>query len=203
MKKVQGSTQSSLSTLELQVSTKLYPLESIMSAAYHFIDDYYVKLDPGKDQADLIITFSGKTKKSAKEIEKTSGELENTILAEALRLKISKRSKSVRESILNQAIASAMSPVPPEPEGIQEQDRQQELLDLDEELKKIIQKTSTMSFEDDPLGISVPITEDGQDKIAHSGKTKTATKKTAAKSKTASARAATKKKTGASAAKKK
>lgn len=156
-KKAKSCLDVQSSSIAIQIDTNIYPLESAMSAAYHYVDDYYVKFEYD-DDGNLNALMRGKGKKSAKALESVFGEFNNNLLAESLRLEIAKRNRKIRETILLQAIgvATGLENAPPQPS---EEENQSEMLELDEELRKIIEKTSSMNFEDDPLGISVPITE--------------------------------------------
>ncbi|HOX27846.1 MAG TPA: hypothetical protein PLQ76_01695 [bacterium] len=144
-----------------------------MASAFHYIDNYYIKFDYGND-GRLTAFMRGKEKKSAKELERIVGEFDNNLLSETLRLEIGKRNRKIREAILAQALSVSASMAPEEPQDSDAEKQRREMLELDEELRKIIEKTSEMSFEEDPLGISVPIAEkeDGRKTAAKPEKAK-------------------------------
>ena len=77
--------------------------------------------------------------------------------------------------------STSASPSPRPESGVSE------ILELDEELKKIIERTKDVSYEDDPLGISVPVKGEGRPAAAKkkkpSGAGKKAGRKKAAKKK--------------------
>lgn len=148
------------SILEITINPKIYPLEAVLNAAYFFIEDFYIFLD--QPAGALELRMKGKNRMGKARLEATAGEFFNTMLSENLRLELSKRNKTLRETILQQAITSALSPAPPDSDAGQAapDSQQAELLELDEELKRIIEKTRDISYEEDPLGIGIPVTDE-------------------------------------------
>jgi His-Xaa-Ser system protein HxsD len=152
------------STIEIRIDPKIYPLEAILTATYYFIDDFYIFLDQKGSSGKIIVNMMAKKTTPKSRLAKFSGEFYNDLLAETLRLEINERNIKFREDILEQAIASALTPSQPQVESgaaASEQDaRIAELIELDEELKKIIEKTKSVSYIEDPLGIGIPVTDD-------------------------------------------
>jgi len=116
--------------LKFKPNTKIYPLEVILSTAYLFIDRAYVFLQTKGD--NIEVSLKGKKKISLKQLEAIKGEFYNELLNCALRLKIAKRNKDIRQYIVQQALFSAAS----------------DLVDSSPNLDA--------DYKDDPLGIAVP-----------------------------------------------
>ena len=150
-------------SLQLKIDSKIYPLEAILTTTYHFIDDFYAILDRQGGSDRIIVNLKCKKSMSKTRLGAMEGEFQNTLLAEALRLDINKRHAKLRERIVEQAVASALSPSDQAPTAPADTGLS-ELLELDEELKRIIEKTKDASYIDDPLGIAVPITGEKKQK---------------------------------------
>ena len=119
--------------LKFKPNTKIYPLEVVLSTAYLFVDRAYVFLQTKGD--NIEVSLKGKKKISLKQLEAIKGEFYNELLNCALRLKIAKRNKDIRQYIVQQALFSATS------DSIDSVDLPSEL-DAD--------------YKDDPLGIAIP-----------------------------------------------
>ncbi len=147
-----------VSEIKLKISTKIYPVEAVLNAAYFFIEDFYIFAAPDGTAA-LSIELKAKRKLAKGKLEAAAGEYFNALTAETLRLSINEANQKFRETLLEQAIASALSPAkqePPGPGGPSPSAREELELELDEELKLIIERTKKASYKDDPLGICVP-----------------------------------------------
>ena len=116
--------------LKFKPNTKIYPLEVVLSTAYLFVDRAYVFLQTKGD--NIEVSLKGKKKISLKQLEAIKGEFYNELLNCALRLKIAKRNKDIRQYIVQQALFSAAS----------------DSIDLPSELDA--------DYKDDPLGIAIP-----------------------------------------------
>jgi len=93
--------------LKFKPNTKIYPLEVVLSTAYLFVDRAYVFLQTKGD--DIEISLKGKKKTSLKQLKVIKGEFYNELLNCALRLKIAKRNKDIRQYIIQRALFSAAS----------------------------------------------------------------------------------------------
>ncbi|HOO55349.1 MAG TPA: His-Xaa-Ser system protein HxsD [bacterium] len=145
--------------LTILVDKSIYKQEAILNATYFYIDDFYVFLSR-QDEEIIKVELRSKEKMNKSSMEKAGGEFYNNLLAEALRLEVGKTNKRMRERLLEQAISSAMSPPKPkaEPAGSGKvAGKESAGIELTDELKKIIERTKDVSYEDDPLGISTPI----------------------------------------------
>ncbi|MFA6448055.1 MAG: His-Xaa-Ser system protein HxsD [bacterium] len=145
--------------LQLRIPGKIYPLEAALSATYFFIDDFYIFLAPD-GPAGVIVELKPKKKMSKARLDAAAGEFFNSLLAETLRLNMNETNKKFREKLLEQALASALSPAKPSdpdgPLGPSPACDETLELELDAELKLIIERTKDASYTDDPLGICVP-----------------------------------------------
>lgn len=146
------------SALFLNLDLKSYELEAAQTTALHFINRYYVFLDqPGANR--LRVRLKPKKKQTKTQLEDAAGEFFNTLLADTLRLAVNRRNGKLREKIMTQALSAAMS-LPDLPAAGAPADRDakaKDLLELDEELKAIIEKVKDVNYVDDPLGIGVPV----------------------------------------------
>ena len=106
--------------MDIKLNSKIYPLEVILSACYVFIDRAFIFLD-GDFKKDLIkVSIKGKRGLSEKQLEWLRGEFMNELLHCALRYKISKSNKKIREYIIGRAIYSALPTKSEELSGYQE-----------------------------------------------------------------------------------
>ncbi len=119
--------------LKFKPNTKIYPLEAILSTAYLFVDQAYIFLQTKGD--NIEVSLKGKKKMSLKQLESIKGEFYNELLNCALRLKIAKRNKDIRQYIVQRALFSSVS------DSVDSVDLAPNL-DAD--------------YKDDPLGIAVP-----------------------------------------------
>jgi His-Xaa-Ser system protein HxsD len=120
-------------TLEISLSTKVYPLEAIYGTCYVFIDRAYLFLD-GDPKKEIKVSIKGKETLSKKQLEALAGEFLNELLSATLRANLDKETKKIRQHIVEQAIFSAVGPEIETGEVVEE----------------------TVNYEDDPLGIAVP-----------------------------------------------
>ncbi len=160
------------------INPKIYPLDVVYQAAFVFIDRAYMLLDVSADGA-WQVTLKGKTSLKQKDLTALQGEFFNELLNQAVRKKISKDTKSLRELILAKALFAAARPgeldqirenvaAPPRQQSEEtvrpwDEATQEEQDELDKLLKEIEE-----DFADDPMGIAVPwdekYGEDGEKK---------------------------------------
>ncbi|MDP1852673.1 MAG: His-Xaa-Ser system protein HxsD [Candidatus Omnitrophota bacterium] len=121
--------------MKIELRTKIYPLEAILSTCYLFIDSIYffLDLDAGKDEK-VVVSLKPKKKLSDRQIELLKDSFMNELLYSALRCIVSKNNKKIREYV----VARALYSTPP--------DSNFDLFSSDEKL----------DYRDDPLGIAVP-----------------------------------------------
>ncbi|PIP18801.1 MAG: His-Xaa-Ser system protein HxsD [Candidatus Omnitrophica bacterium CG23_combo_of_CG06-09_8_20_14_all_41_10] len=119
------------------VNPNLYSLEAVYGACYVFIDRTYIFLD-GDPQKEIKVFIKGKDKLSLKAFNNLVGEFQNELLNYALRERINKNNRKIREYIVGRALFSASDLLPEE---------------------------KTYDYQKDPLGIAIPWEEKyGKDK---------------------------------------
>jgi His-Xaa-Ser system protein HxsD len=101
--------------LEFSFKTAVYPKEALVSAAYMFLDKYYIFLDGGQG-GKIKVMIKGKNNErwDEKKIAKIKGEFLNTLLYNTARLEVAKRNKRLREFIVGRALFSAVENLEPE-----------------------------------------------------------------------------------------
>lgn len=85
------------------LNPKLYSLEAIYGACYVFIDRAYIFLD-GDPKKEIELSIKSKSKMPAKKLEALVGEFQNELLNYALREKLSKANRKIREYIIGKAL---------------------------------------------------------------------------------------------------
>lgn len=124
----------------LRINPRLYSLEAIYGACYVFIDRAYIFLD-GNPAKEIKVCLKGRRRMAFKALERLAGEFQNELLNYALREKIARHTRRIREYIVGRAIFSASDSLPGEEE------RQSD-------------------YQKDPLGIAIPWEEKyGADKV--------------------------------------
>ncbi len=129
------------STLTLSLDSSLYPRDVLYAAAYVFLDRAYVLLD--RVETRFVVHIRGKQLLDEPTLRAMTGEFENELLAQALRLRVIKANQRIIESVTTLAIAGAAG-------GMHEGDAAGGLHDGDDEYD------DSTDFLDDPLGISKP-----------------------------------------------
>ena len=86
---------------------KIYNLEIILGACYAFIDRAYVFLKM-QDAKKVRISFSSKGISGKQGFKQLAGEFDNQLLQCALRYKISRNNKKIREYIVGRALHSVL-----------------------------------------------------------------------------------------------
>ena len=118
-------------TVVISLNPRLYSLDVIYGASYVFIDRAYIFLD-GDAKKEIKVYIKGKNGLSEKGLRELAGEFNNELLSYALRERLNKANRRIRERIIEKALA-----VPPQ------QDAAPVAQDYGDYLK-------------DPLGIAIP-----------------------------------------------
>lgn len=120
--------------MKIKLNTTIYPLEAILNTSYFFIDRLYLYLD--KDSSDkevVIVNLEGKKKLSAKQLERIKNEFMDELLHNALRYRVSKNNKKIREYIMKYSFFSILSVNP-----------------------ELFASGEKLDYQEDSLGIAVP-----------------------------------------------
>ena len=91
-------------TLVISLNPNLYSLDAIYGASYVFIDRAYILLD-GDVKRGIKVFIKSKHKLPKKGLEGLAGDFENELLNYALREKINKANRKIRERIIEKALA--------------------------------------------------------------------------------------------------
>jgi len=118
--------------MQINLNSKIYPLEAVLNACYIFVDHIYIFLDTDSKGENIKVSFKGKQKLSKKKLESLRDEFMNELLHSTLRYRVSKNNKKIREYIIGRALYSAL----PTSE-----------LELESE---------KLDYKEDPLGIAIP-----------------------------------------------
>ncbi|NUN13519.1 MAG: His-Xaa-Ser system protein HxsD [Myxococcales bacterium] len=118
----------------LSLDKGLYPLDVVYGAAYVLIDRAYVLLDRAPDGRFLIRLQVKEGPLDTKTLTALAGEMQNELLSQALRRKITKANKQLLETIVTRAIGGATGALTP----------------------GVFPEEDDLDFLDDPLGIAVP-----------------------------------------------
>ena len=140
------SLKNNHNSIFITLNPNIYPLESILNTCYVFIDSFYIFLDSGS-KGNIKVYIKGKKVISKKQLELLKGKFNNELLYNALRYKISKNNKKIREYIIGRALYSALP---------------------DSDLSFKIDNNKKLDYIDDPLGIAIP----WEEKYGKSSKTK-------------------------------
>lgn len=114
------------------LNTDIYPLESILNTCYAFTERLYIFLDTDSKAKNIEVSLKGKNRISQNQLESLKQDFTNELLHWALRYKISKGNKKIREMIVGRALCSALP---------------------DSDLGISDEKTDYLK---DPLGIAIP-----------------------------------------------
>ena len=154
-------------TAVLKINPKVYPIETVYSAAYVFLDKAYVILD-GDPKKEIIVKLRLKEKGDLK---KLGNEFFNELINYADYQKRSKDTKQLREMIMQRAIITN------DPSVVEQEDDKE----FEKLLKELDEDDETF---DDPEGIAIPWEEKyGKKAKKTKGKKKNAKPKNKAKSK--------------------
>jgi His-Xaa-Ser system protein HxsD len=151
----------------LKINPKVYPIETVYSAAYVFLDKAYVVLD-GDPKKEIVIKLKPKEKYDLK---KLGNEFFNELINYADYHKRAKDTKELRQMILQRAIITN------DPSVVEQEDDKE----FEKLLKELDEDDETF---DDPEGIAIPWEEKyGKKAKKTKGKKKNAKPKNKAKSK--------------------
>src|SRR4030042_3947322 len=93
--------------IKFTFNLKEYSLEAVYGTAYVFIDRAYLFLD-SKKKDQIKVSLKGKKPLSKKQLGNLKGEFLNELLNYAVRIKLAKNNKKIREYIISQALLSAI-----------------------------------------------------------------------------------------------
>lgn len=127
---------------DVLVDAELYPLEVIMGAAYVFVDRCFLLLDRAPE-GRIRVSLTARPGAAAGEVDALAGELQNELLAQALRARLGERHEALRESLVARALFGAA------PEQTPATDAQ-----LGVEPRFV--PSAEDDYLEDPLGIAVP-----------------------------------------------
>lgn len=97
--------------MEFILKTSIYPLEAILNTCYAFTDRNYIFLDTDSRGRRVKVSIKAKKKVCNKQSSLLQGEFINELLHCALRYKISKNNKTIREYIVGTALYSILPAV--------------------------------------------------------------------------------------------
>ncbi len=145
--------------ISVLVDSKVYSLEAIYSAAYLFLDDAYFYLEENS-KSKIKVNIKSKDNLNDKKLENLKDEFLNELLNSALREKISKNNKKMREYILAKVLSSSLNGTPLN----QKDSKNQQLINCagdknlwnKNDLKKEFMKDSGKDWEKDIERIAVP-----------------------------------------------
>jgi len=157
------------------INPKIYPLDVVYQAAFVFIDKSYMTLDKNAE-GHIMVKLKGKEPLERAGLEVLQGEFANELLSQAVRRKLAKDNKRIRELIVAKALFSAGRPDElnevmsnlEQPGGSEvprpwDEATQEEQDELDKLLAEIEE-----DFEEDPMDIATPwdekYEEDGKEK---------------------------------------
>jgi His-Xaa-Ser system protein HxsD len=118
-------------TIVIRLNPKLYSMEAVLGSCYVFIDRAYIFLD-GDPKKEIKIFIKAKQKLPSKKLEAIVGEFQNELLNYALRERINKSNRKVREYIIGKALFYEASEL-----GSEKEDE-------------------VFDYEEDPLDIAIP-----------------------------------------------
>lgn len=158
------SMKSAEKTMQLKLNKKIYPL----SAVLHTCSLYSGKVSFKADENGKDVIVHAELKKSAGNgsLKDILSEFQNELINQALRLKVAKENKKVRELIIEQALCASF-PRPQSPgetpetlaqtdQGGQMNEEQIREEEIDKELEEILREVEAEDYREDPLGIAVP-----------------------------------------------
>ncbi len=140
--------------ITITIDDQIYKMDAIYMASYFFIDDYYVKIS--RNQGGTEVALTPKPGTSEEMTMQAEGVFHNRLLAETVRLRQTGRDRLRRDMVKTIIAASLKNPEAGAP--IPSASTSGTFLDdLDSELKDIIEKARSATYQDDPLGISKPL----------------------------------------------
>lgn len=144
--------------LSFSLNANIYSFESILGAAYSFLDRAYIFLD-GDPKKNIKVVLKLKKESSGLNPESLKGEFLNELLGQSLRLKLAKDNKKIQEYIVGQALFGA-SPEQAQSENVNEDDELDKI--LERELKALEEEEKNAAKDKkDPLGVLTSWDEKG------------------------------------------
>jgi len=137
----------------IKINPKLYPLETVYSAAYVFLDKAYVLLD-GDPKKEILVELKPKQKQDLKTL---GGEFFNELINYADYQKRAEHTKKTRETILQRALITN------DPSILQNNIANDEFDNLPEDLED-------NDYLEDPEGIAIPWEEKYGDNVKKKSK---------------------------------
>ncbi len=140
--------------LAVDVDIRLYGLDAIYKACYHFLESFYIRLE-GDSQGIVKIFIRPKSETSHhKDI---IGEIQNELLHQSLRYKILNETQKLREYVITKALSSAEG-APAEQSGNAQGVVGSPVLDaeLEREIEKLLAEVEKVDSANDPLKIGTP-----------------------------------------------
>jgi len=131
-------------SIDVVVDPSLYPLEAIQAAAYVFVDRCFVLLDRSPD-GRVKVTLEPRQPELEGALRTAAGEFQNELLAQVLRLELSRRHEKVREALVARALFGAAPAVEAAAPSDEELGVEARFVPAGED-----------DYLDDPLGIAVP-----------------------------------------------
>jgi His-Xaa-Ser system protein HxsD len=138
----------------LNVDSKIYNLEAIYKACYHFLENFYIRLE-GDPQGTIKIFI--RPKSGTPHDKDIVGEIQNELLHQSLRHKILKETQKLREYVITKALSSAEG-TPTNGDGNSGGGAASPALDpeLEKEIEKLLAEVEKADSTKDPLKIGTP-----------------------------------------------
>ncbi len=138
----------------LDVDAKIYDLEAIYKACYHFLENFYIRLE-GDPQGTVKIFV--RPKSGTQHDKDIIGEIQNELLHQSLRHKILKETQKLREYVIIKALSSAEG-APTSGDGNSGGVAASPVLDpeLEKEIEKLLAEVEKADSTKDPLKIGAP-----------------------------------------------
>ncbi len=89
--------------IKIKIKTSLYPLEIIYSAAYMFLENFYIIVD-GEPEKEIIVQMKSKSEKT--DLEKIAGDFNNELINYSVYAIQSARTSAIREAITKRALGT-------------------------------------------------------------------------------------------------
>ena len=144
--------------ITIDVNPKIYPLDVVYSAAYVFLDKYYLLLD-GDPKKSIKVILTPKEKNA--NLEKAKAEFHNELITYAFYKEQSKKNSALRRAMLQAALLSSEETAEPEAQASERE--------IDAGLPPEVREAD---FLEDPEGIAVPWEVKYKDKKAKPKKKK-------------------------------
>lgn len=137
----------------IAVDVPLYGLEALHKACYAFLERVYMRLEG--DPAGTVRVHLRQKADGPQSLDALSGEFENELIHQALRVRMTAANQKIREYIVTRALASAEGVAPGRPPADGPKPQQALDEDLEKEIEKLLAEVEKEGG-DDPLKITVP-----------------------------------------------